>query len=65
MFNITKYANKNGYIMRILEKLTHIFRKMSIFVCFIKKMLLILRKNFWNTTVILQFNENIYKSFVF
>lgn len=29
-----------------IKKLTHIFRKMSGFVCFIKKMLLILRNNF-------------------
>lgn len=30
----------------IIKKLTHIFRKMSAFVWFIKKMLLILRNNF-------------------
>ncbi len=29
-----------------MKKLTHIFRKRSAFVCFIKKMLLILRNNF-------------------
>lgn len=30
----------------VIKKLTHMFRKMSAFVCFIKKMLLILRNNF-------------------
>ena len=49
--------SKNGLFREILEliflicepiikKLTHIFRKMSAFVWFIKKMLLILRNNF-------------------
>lgn len=49
--------SKNGLFRKVLKlnfllcktfikKLTYIFRKMSAFVCFIKKMLLILRNNF-------------------